>query len=233
MFSFVLNIGLALLLGGCIGLERQFRNRAIGLRTNTLVALGAAIFMLMASRIGGDAEGRIASYIISGIGFLGAGVILKDGASIRGLNTAATLWCTAAIGAFCGLGYIYEPIIATAAIIGVHALLRPISNKIMKTKAFNDSESLEYHYKFFACCKENVENHIRVLFVQYIGNNNDLMLSSLNSYDSETPSASVIEAEIISFTKQDNAIEKIASFLTLESGIHSIKWKINNVDANS
>ncbi|EGK02083.1 MULTISPECIES: MgtC/SapB family protein [Dysgonomonas] len=233
MFSFIIHITLALFLGICIGLERQFRQRATGLRTNTLVALGAAIFMLIASRIGGDAPGRIASYIISGIVFLGAGVILKDGASVRGLNTAATLWCTAAIGAFCGLGYIYEPLIGTAFIIGVHIFLRPVSNKIMRIWTFADKESVEYHYKFVACCKEDVENHIRVLFVQYIGNNNDLMLRSLSSLDADSSSSAIIEADIISFSKQDATIEKIASFLTLESGIYSIKWKIDNIDTHT
>lgn len=233
MLLFIIHISLALFLGMCIGLERQIRQRATGLRTNTLVALGAAIFMLIASRIGGDASGRIASYIISGIGFLGAGVILKDGASVRGLNTAATLWCTAAIGAFCGLGYIYEPLLATGFIIGVHVFLRPVSNKMMKVWAFADKESVEYHYKFVACCKEEVENHIRVLFVQYIGNNNDLMLRSLSSHDGDNPSSAIIEADIISFSKQDASIEKIASFLTLESGIYSIKWKIDNIDTHT
>lgn len=233
MFSFIIHITLALFLGICIGLERQFRQRATGLRTNTLVALGAAIFMLIASRIGGDAPGRIASYIISGIGFLGAGVILKDGASVRGLNTAATLWCTAAIGAFCGLGYIYEPLIGTAFIIGVHIFLRPVSNKIMRIWTFADKESVEYHYKFVACCKEDEENHIRVLFVQYIGNNNDLMLRSLSSRDADSSSSAIIEADIISFSKQDATIEKIASFLTLESRIYSIKWKIDNIDTHT
>ncbi|HHV84532.1 MAG TPA: MgtC/SapB family protein [Petrimonas sp.] len=229
MFSFILNIGLALILGICIGLERQLRQRVAGLRTNALVALGAAVFMVMACRIGGDATGRIASYIISGIGFLGAGVILKDGASIRGLNTAATLWCTAAIGAFCGLGYIYEPIISTVLIISVHLLLRPLSVKIMKRSRLVDTESEEYHYKFIARCKESVENHVRVLFIQYIRNNNELMLHALSSYDAEAPSVAIIEAEIISMSKQDAEIEKIASFLTLEGGVSSIKWEVSNL----
>lgn len=201
MIQFSVNIGLALFLGMCIGLERQLRQRVAGLRTYTLVALGAAIFMVIACRIGGDAQGRIASYIISGMGFLGAGVILKDGASIRGLNTAATLCCTAAIGAFCGLGYIYEPIAGAVFIIAIHVFLRPISNKIMKRNAFLNNETEEYRYKFVACCKDDVENHIRVLFIQYIGNNNKLMLSSLTSYDAQIPTSSIIEADIISFSK--------------------------------
>lgn len=233
MLSFVLNIGLALVLGLCIGLERQLRQRATGLRTNALVALGAAIFMVMACKIGGTAEARVLSYIISGIGFLGAGVIIKDGASIRGLNTAATLWCTAAIGAFCGLGYIYEPITGAAFIIAIHLFMRPLSNKLMKAKVFVSTDAEEFHYKFVACCKEPVENHIRVLFVQYLSNNNGLLLSSLSSHDSEVPGLAIIEVDIISLSKQDTIIEKIASFLTLENGVSSVKWESCDIESRS
>lgn len=230
--SFITNIGLALLLGICVGLERQWRQRMAGLRTNTLVALGAAVFMVLAKEIGGDAEGRIASYIVSGMGFLGAGVILKDGASIRGLNTAATLWCTAAIGAFCGLGYILEPVIGTGFIIAVHLLLRPLSVKLRKISTISNTDTEEYHYRFTVYCKEAVENHMRVLFVQYIGNNENLMLGSLSSSDTAN-SLTLIEAEIFSLTRQDSAMEKIASFLTLESGVASIKWEIDNIENHS
>lgn len=222
---FITNIGLAMILGMCIGFERQWRQRMAGLRTNTLVAVGAAIFMLMANEIGGDAEGRIASYIVSGMGFLGAGVILKDGATIRGLNTAATLWCTAAIGAFCGLGHVYEPIVGAGFIIAVHLLLRPLSIKLRQVSSLSNDETEEYRYCFTVYCRENVENHIRVLFVQYIGNNDNLMLGSLSSTDTENPSIALIEAEVFSLTKQDPAMEKIASFLTLEAGVTSIKWE--------
>jgi uncharacterized membrane protein YhiD involved in acid resistance len=88
----------ALLFGGVIGLERQWRQRMTGLRTNGLVAVGSAMFIMMGGLIGGEgSQGRVAAYVVSGIGFLGGGVILKDGFNIRGLNTAATLWCTAAV----------------------------------------------------------------------------------------------------------------------------------------
>ncbi len=231
--TFLTHVGLALILGICIGLERQWRQRMAGLRTNALVALGAAVFMVMACEIGGDAQGRIASYIVSGMGFLGAGVILKDGASIRGLNTAATLWCTAAIGAFCGLGYIMEPVVGTVFIIGVHLFLRPLSAFLRKTSPFQAAETEEYYYKVTVGCKESVENHIRVLFVQYIGNNDNLMLGSLSSSDTADPTVALIEADIISMVKQDTALEKIASFLTLENGVTSVKWQVGHVSDNS
>lgn len=233
MLSFILNIGLALILGMCIGLERQLRQRATGLRTNALVALGAAIFMTMACKIGGTADARVLSYIISGIGFLGAGVIIKDGASVRGLNTAATLWCTAAIGAFCGIGYIYEPIIGVVFIIAIHLFMRPLSNKLMSAKVLVNAELEEFHYRFVTSCKEPVENHIRVLFVQYLSNNSSLLLSSLSSHDSEIPGLTIIEANIISLSKQDTSIEKIASFLTLEDGVSSVKWESCDIASRS
>src|ERR1700694_1738480 len=109
--EFTLRLALALILGGAIGVERQWRQRMAGLRTNTLVSLGAGIFITLAVKIGGDATGRVASYIVSGIGFLGAGVIMKDGVNVKGLNTAATLWCSAAIGSLSGMGYVSEAVV--------------------------------------------------------------------------------------------------------------------------
>src|ERR1700723_1579809 len=93
----------AFVLATLIGAERQWRQRTAGLRTNVLVAIGAAAFTDLGTRLlGAEGSTRIISYIVSGIGFLGAGVILKEGTQIRGLNTAATLWCSAAVGAFAG-----------------------------------------------------------------------------------------------------------------------------------
>ena len=107
---FGLHLLSALFLGAIVGLERQWRQRMAGTRTNALVAAGAAAFVMCGFLLGGDpsARGRIVSYVVSGVGFLGAGVIFKDGANVRGLNTAATIWCSAAIGALCGLGALYS-----------------------------------------------------------------------------------------------------------------------------
>lgn len=99
----LLSYSLALVLGALIGAERQYRQRTAGLRTNALVALGASAFVDLARKLAGDVEAvRVISYIVSGIGFLGAGVIMKEGMNVRGLNTAATLWCSAAVGACAG-----------------------------------------------------------------------------------------------------------------------------------
>src|SRR5271169_1921474 len=103
----------ALVLGALIGAERQWRQRAAGLRTNTLVCLGAAAFVDLGATLAGPATTGVIAYVISGVGFLGAGAIIKDGASIRGLNTAATLWCSAAVGACAGSGELLDAVFVT------------------------------------------------------------------------------------------------------------------------
>ena len=95
----------ALVAGAAIGVERQWHQKMAGLRTNSLVALGSAGFVAFSSVVGQGDPTRVAAQVVSGIGFLGAGVILREGANVRGLNTAATLWCSAMVGTFAGGGY--------------------------------------------------------------------------------------------------------------------------------
>ncbi|MBR0671563.1 MgtC/SapB family protein [Neoroseomonas soli] len=114
-------------LGTLVGMERQFRQRSAGLRTNTLVAVGAAAFVDIGQRLAGDAEAvRVISYVVSGIGFLGAGVIMKEGMNVRGLNTAATLWCSAAIGAAAGSDLLVEAVLITVFVLAGNTMLRPV-----------------------------------------------------------------------------------------------------------
>jgi putative Mg2+ transporter-C (MgtC) family protein len=125
----VLALGTAFGLGAAIGFERQWRQRSAGLRTTVLVAVGAAAFTDLGMRLlGADGATRIIAYVVSGIGFLGAGVILKDGANIRGLNTAATLWCSAAVGAFAGAGFADEAATVGVFVVAGNTLLRPLVN---------------------------------------------------------------------------------------------------------
>ncbi len=101
-----INLGIATLLGACIGFERQWRQRMAGLRTNTLVAIGAASFVVFSGLFPGeDSPTRMAAQVVSGIGFLGAGIIFREGLHVTGLNTAATLWCSAAVGLLAGSGH--------------------------------------------------------------------------------------------------------------------------------
>lgn len=129
----VLRIALAGLLGGLVGLEREFSDQPAGFRTHILVSLGAALFTVagaygIADFYGGDDvvrfdPTRIAAQVVTGIGFLGAGAILRQGITVRGLTTAASLWVTAAIGLAVGLGYIEG---ALAVSIGALLVLYPV-----------------------------------------------------------------------------------------------------------
>ncbi|MGE0072808.1 MAG: MgtC/SapB family protein [Thiomonas sp.] len=123
----------AFVLGGLIGVERQYRQRTAGLRTNVLVALGAAVFVGLAGRIEQAAGAvHVLAYVVSGIGFLGAGVIMREEGNVRGLNTAATLWGSAAVGACCGAGLLPEAGLAAAYVLAANTLLRPMVNFISR-----------------------------------------------------------------------------------------------------
>lgn len=217
---------LALSLGAAIGIERQWHQRIAGLRTNTLVSLGAAIFITLAVKIGGDASGRVASYIVSGIGFLGAGVIMKDGMNVRGLNTAATLWCSAAIGALSGMGFYPEAAIATSFIVLAHLILRPIGLKLGKNSFHPKSETAQTEYLISIKCKERVENHIRVLLLQHLGNHEKLMLRALTSSDNGDPANAIITAGLVAVGNQDELMEKMVSRLTIEAEVMRVSWEL-------
>jgi len=124
----VLRIVLAAALGGAIGLERELREREAGLRTHLLVSVGAALFTMVSASAWTDwrfsnEEGlvfdptRIAAQVVTGIGFLGAGAIIRQGLSVKGLTTAATLWVVAAIGMAAGVGYYWAALVTTALVL--------------------------------------------------------------------------------------------------------------------
>ncbi|MBB5373022.1 MgtC/SapB family protein [Acidocella aromatica] len=154
----------AFVLGTLIGAERQWRQRSAGLRTTVLVALGAAAFADLGIQLAGpEGSTRIVAYIVSGIGFLGAGVILKDGANIRGLNTAGTLWCSAAVGAFSGCGYPGQATLLTFFVLAGNTLLRPLVNYINRRPV--DETSTEAQYTVHAtCAPEDVPDVRDLLF---------------------------------------------------------------------
>ena len=147
-----INLAVAFCLSAAIGFERQWRNRLAGLRTNTLVALGAASFVVFAALVPGEGSPtRVAAQVVSGIGFLGAGLIFREGMSVRGLNTAATLWCSAAIGVLAGAGYLAYATLATGFVVFVNLLLRPVVNFINRQPLV--STELEIGYVVSLTCR--------------------------------------------------------------------------------
>lgn len=151
MLNFAFHIVAALVLGILIGIERQWRQRMAGLRTNALVALGAALFASISLLMDAKANPtQVAAYIISGTGFLAGAVIFKEGFNVRGLNTAATLWATAAVGTLCGSGFVAEASLGALAILGSNILLRPIVQRINR-QPFGQTE-LSHGYEVAVAC---------------------------------------------------------------------------------
>ena len=132
--SFLLGLLICFLLSFLLGLERQYRRRFLGLRTMILVSVGSYLFVSFSFLLTGyqsDAS-RIAAQVVAGIGFLGAGVIIKDNknSKVRGLTTAATLWCDASIGVLCAGGFIKEAIVASVVVLFANVILRYINTFI-------------------------------------------------------------------------------------------------------
>lgn len=160
-----INLAVAMLLGAGIGFERQWRQRMAGLRTNTLVAIGAASFVVFASLIPGDGSPtRVAAQVVSGIGFLGAGIIFREGMQVTGLNTAATLWCSAAIGLLAGSGHPLHASVAAAFVILVNLLLRPIV-RLINRQPIAQAET-DFRYRVRIVCRSPEEAHVRALLLQ-------------------------------------------------------------------
>ena len=137
----LLRLALAAALGGAIGAERELRDREAGFRTHLLVAVGAALFTLVSAHAWTDWRfstpagvvfdpTRIAAQIVTGIGFIGAGAIIRQGLSIRGLTTAATLWAVAAIGMAAGAGYYEAAVITTALVLVSLGPLRGLAHSV-------------------------------------------------------------------------------------------------------
>lgn len=128
----VTKIGMAIVLGYLIGVERELHGKVVGTRTVTLIAIGTAMYVLMSPTITGGDNSRVIAQVVSGIGFLGAGIIFKDGDTVKGLTTAATVWCAAAIGGLCGFGMFAEAVLGTIAIVAVNIFFRHRLSKLEK-----------------------------------------------------------------------------------------------------
>lgn len=171
LFEAALNMTVALILGALIGSERQMRQRMAGLRTNALVALGAAGFVTFAALFPDDINPtRVAAQIVSGIGFLGAGIIFRDGFNVHGLNTAATLWCSAAVGMMAGAGHLPYAAVLTGLIVFINLALRPlimIFDKFTKTKP-----GKERLFQMRLRCARSDERDMRAFLVRNLAVNN-------------------------------------------------------------
>lgn len=214
---FLLRISVCFILSILIGLERQYRHRMVGLRTNVLVSLGAFMFMIVSYGVVTNDESRIAAQIVSGIGFLGAGVILREGSKIKGLNTAATLWCVASIGVLTAAGMIKEAIVGTIFVLISNIVLRLLSLKIMA----NAHNNLLELCTIDITCKKDSEIDIRRNLYKYLSVN-DFTLECLEKYGITKESVK-LKADVLTIRPKD--VEEVVTSLGKDINVSSIKWK--------
>ena len=212
---------LALLLGAIIGAERQWRQRAAGMRTNTLVCFGAAAFVDLASTIAGPTSTNVIAYVVSGVGFLGAGAIMKDGGSITGLNTAATLWCSAAVGACAGAGEMLDAVFVTALLIAINVALRPLSRYIDRRSLLGTSR--QAIYRIVATCPTESEQEVRDSALRIVAES-PLLLRELHS-DEVGEDGNVFLQAVVEAGKRDKALmDRVAKAVRDIPTVSAVNW---------
>ncbi len=220
--TFFANLVSAILLGALIGVERQFRQRMAGLRTNALVSAGAALFVMVTShRTNFGDDTRIAAQIVSGVGFLCAGVIMRDGFSVRGLNTAATIWCSAAVGTFAGLGEYGFALIGACGILLTNLGLKHVARKI-DSLPHGDTER-ELHYLIKINCQQENESEVRQALV-HIMEKGVVSLQGLVSENVSADNSVMILADLCSLGHAHQSIEKIVAQMTNQKDVISASW---------
>jgi putative Mg2+ transporter-C (MgtC) family protein len=231
LHDIALRLATALLIGAVIGFERQWRQRMAGLRTNALVAIGAAGFVIFSATVSSDnSPTRVAAQIVSGIGFLGAGVILREGINVRGLNTAATLWCSAMVGTFAGAGLLLASALAGAFVVGTNLLLRPLVHLVNQQPL--GATEVETHYEVELRCRGQDEAHIRASLLQAAATAR-LGLRRLTSEDLEDSPQVTVSALLVSAARNDAALEQIIGRMSLEPFVTAAHWHALETAAES
>lgn len=221
----LLRLAVALALGSAIGFERQWHQKMAGLRTNALVALGSCGFVVFSTLVGQGDPTRIAAQIVSGIGFLGAGIILREGINVHGLNTAATLWCSAMVGTFAGGGF-WEPSVAAAGFVVVtNLLLRPLVRKLNSRTL--TSTDIETRYTVELTCKGVEEAHMRSLLLHAL-TQSGLGLRRIDSADIADSSKVAVTAQAVAAKRNDAALEQIVGRLSLEPNVSAVSWQVDS-----
>ena len=217
--DFIIRITICFVLSILVGIERQYRHKTVGLRTNVLVSLGAFMFVSVSFNSLDTDYTRIAAQVVSGIGFLGAGVILRDGNRIKGLNTAATLWCVSAIGVLTAFGLIIEATIGTIFILLSNILLRLISHKIMNKVKTQENCVIEI------ICDKDEEKIIRNLIIK-LTNKYNLTMKGFQKVKLDNNQVN-LKINIISNDKF--YFDEIAKYITTSSNIDSIYIEHNKL----
>ena len=217
--SAAINLFCALSCGAVIGSERQVRQRMAGLRTNALVALGAASFVTFSGLFADElSPTRVAAQVVSGIGFLGAGIIFRDGFNIHGLNTAATLWCSAGVGLMAGAGAWDFALLLTAMVVFVNLGLRPLVKFLKRhTRA---GVPLSRGYRVLVTVDPAQEAVVRVLMLRTLGLGG-LHLSEIGL----TYGEGGLDLSATVTAEGDAVLEQAVQRLAAEPGLMRVRWQ--------
>jgi len=219
-----LNLTVALTCGAVIGSERQIRQRMAGLRTNALVALGAAGFVIFSSLYPAEVSPtRVAAQIVSGIGFLGAGIIFRDGFNVHGLNTAATLWCSAGVGMMAGSGALDYAALMTVLVVFVNLGLRPLV-KWIKRKT-NAGAPVVRQFKLCVTGPSAQEVDLRGLVLRTLGMG-ALRLSEMQAEPVDGGGMVRLTALIMGEGLVDHAMEQALSHLAADPLVRQVTWQV-------
>ena len=218
-----LNLSVAMVCGALIGSERQVRQRMAGLRTNALVALGAAAFVTFSGLYPDEVSPtRVAAQIVSGIGFLGAGIIFRDGFNVHGLNTAATLWCSAAVGMMAGAGAWPYAVLLTGLVVFINLGLRPLVKWLKrKTKA---GVPISRSYRVAITCRADQEAAVRALVLRTL-TIGGLHLSEVELRAAEAGDGLDLSAVVTGEGVTEEMLELAVQRLVAEPGLMRVRWQ--------
>ena len=225
----LVRVGLATMLGLAVGIERQWRSRMAGLQTMALVSMGAALYVILgAYGFHRDVDPtRVVAQIVTGVGFLGAGVIMKQGSSVVGLNTAATLWATAAVGALAGAWAWREAVAGAAIIIAANGFLHPLAARMDRVRIETGREVTPVDYVLDVVCQRDAEPAVRATIVDAVSGPG-LRLKSLVWRNADTPIEVVLSADVSAAKRDDTQLESAVRELSAEPRVRAVRWSIKN-----
>lgn len=221
LVDFLTRLCVAAILGSAIGFERQWRQRSAGLQTSSLVSIGAALFTLLDAIIAAGDSTRIVAGIVTGVGFIGGGVILRTGLGISGVNTAATIWASAAVGALAGFGLWREAALGAGAIIFLNLVLGPFADAI--NARARERQGGETIYKLEVTCDAESQPAVGTALLEAISEL-PLSLQALTRHHAEDDRVE-LRAEIFAPKPVDATVEKLTTQLLAMPGVIRTHWR--------
>ncbi|MCL2593397.1 MAG: MgtC/SapB family protein [Defluviitaleaceae bacterium] len=222
LFDFAVRISCAVLFGFLIGLERQLTSHSMAIRINVLISIGACLFSIFSQLMGVADTTRVAAQVVTGIGFLCSGIMFKEGLNVKGLNTAATMWCTAAIGVLTSSGFILHASVAVAILICSNLIFRFVGGRIQPFARFDEEE---HTYILSVTCGEDDEPAIRSAIISNLRKAR-LRLINLESADEIGNKVEIEARMLIHGRRSDEYIERLTMKVALEKGVIKAGWKL-------